>query len=188
MQYAETVTCRLQMSHTDSYGVDKKGNLFSTLQRRHMSVMVTKILAITWWRHQMETCSALRAICVGNSLVTGEFPSQRPVTWNFDAFFYLRLIKQSSAWWFETPSCPLWHHSNKDCLFNSVLRHKKKAPYHCPFVRGNIARSVADSSHKGVEMRKRFSVFMLCGHRTHEYWSLPYTSLYGLHLTNSGRK
>ena len=33
-----------------------------------------------WWRHQMETCSALLALCAGNSPATGEFPSQRPVT------------------------------------------------------------------------------------------------------------
>ena len=44
-----------------------------------------------WWRHQMETFSALMAICVGNSLVTGEFPTQRPVTLSFDVFFDLRL-------------------------------------------------------------------------------------------------
>ena len=30
----------------------------------------------TWWRHQMETFSALLALCEGNSPVTGEFPSQ----------------------------------------------------------------------------------------------------------------
>ena len=29
---------------------------------------------LTWWRHQMETFSALLAICAGNSPVTGEFP------------------------------------------------------------------------------------------------------------------
>ena len=34
----------------------------------------------TWWRHQMETFSALLAICAGNSPVPGEFRSQRPVT------------------------------------------------------------------------------------------------------------
>ena len=28
-----------------------------------------------WWRHQMETFSALLAICAGNSLVTSEFPT-----------------------------------------------------------------------------------------------------------------
>ena len=31
---------------------------------------------ITWWRHQMETISALLALCEGNSPATGEFPSQ----------------------------------------------------------------------------------------------------------------
>ena len=38
----------------------------------------------TWWRHQMETFSALLALCDGNSRVTGEFPSQKPVTRSFD--------------------------------------------------------------------------------------------------------
>ena len=31
-------------------------------------------LNATWWRHQMDTFSALLAICAGNSPVTGEFP------------------------------------------------------------------------------------------------------------------
>ena len=45
----------------------------------------------TWWRHQMETFSALLALCAGNSPVSGEFPSQRPVTRSFDVFFDLCL-------------------------------------------------------------------------------------------------
>ena len=40
----------------------------------------------------METFSALLAIFVENSSVTGEFPSQRPVTRSFGVFFDLRLI------------------------------------------------------------------------------------------------
>ena len=44
----------------------------------------------------METFSALLAICAGNSLVTGEFPAQRPVTWNFEVFFDPHLNKQLS--------------------------------------------------------------------------------------------
>ena len=71
--------------------------------------------ARTWWRHQMETFFALLAICAGNSPITGEFPSQRPVMRSFDVFFDLRLderwSKQSWGWWFETPPCPLWRHS-----------------------------------------------------------------------------
>ena len=43
--------------------------------------------AYPWWRHQMETFSALLAICAGNSPVPGEFPTQRPVTRSCDVFF-----------------------------------------------------------------------------------------------------
>ena len=57
----------------------------------------------TWWRNQMETFSALLAICAGNSPVSGEFPAQRPVTRSFDVFFDVRLIgrlsKQPWGWW-----------------------------------------------------------------------------------------
>ena len=53
-----------------------------------------QMIFIPWWRHQMGTSSALLALCGGNSLVTGEFPSQRPVTWSFDVFFDLRLNKR----------------------------------------------------------------------------------------------
>ena len=54
----------------------------------------------------------------GNSPVTDEFPTKRPVTRSFDVFFdlHLRLNKRlSKQWWgcwFETPSRPLWRHSN----------------------------------------------------------------------------
>ena len=71
---------------------------------------------IAWWRLQMETFSASLAICAGNSPVTGEFPTQRPVRRSFDVYFDLRpnerLSKQSWGWWFETLSSPLWRHRN----------------------------------------------------------------------------
>ena len=44
----------------------------------------------------MEAFAALLALWVGNSPVIGEFPSQRPVTRNFVAFFDLRLNKRVS--------------------------------------------------------------------------------------------
>ena len=70
----------------------------------------------TWWRHQMETFSASLALCAGTSPVTGESPTQRPVTRSFDVFFDLclnkRLSKQSQGWCFETPSRSLWRHCN----------------------------------------------------------------------------
>ena len=40
--------------------------------------------------------SAFLAICAGNSPVTGEFPSQRPVMRSFDVFFHLRPNKRLS--------------------------------------------------------------------------------------------
>ena len=72
--------------------------------------------SVTWWRHQMETYSALLAICAGNSPVPGEFPAQRPVTESFDVYFDLSrnkpFSKQWWGWWFERLSCPLWRHCN----------------------------------------------------------------------------
>ena len=66
---------------------------------------------VTWWRHQMETYSALLAIRAGNS-----FPAQSPVTWSFDVVFDLRLntrlSKQPWGWWFETPPWSLWRQCN----------------------------------------------------------------------------
>ena len=53
----------------------------------------------------METFSALLAFFAGNSPVTGELPSQRPVTRSFHVFVGLRLnkwlSKQSWGWWFR---------------------------------------------------------------------------------------
>ena len=42
------------------------------------------ILIPSWWRHPMGIFFALLALCAGNSPVTGEFPSQRPVAQSFD--------------------------------------------------------------------------------------------------------
>ena len=84
----------------------------------------------SWWRHQMETFTALLALCAENSPVTGEFPAQRPVTRSVDVFFDLRLnkrlSKQSWGWWFETSSRPLWRQFNVLSLLESVMF------YSCP--------------------------------------------------------
>ena len=90
-----------------------------------------------WWRHQMETFSALLAICAGNSPVTGEFPAKWPVTRSFDVFFNLllnkRLSKQWWCWWFETPSRPLWRHCN-----------------------GNIALYIVTGADRGLNYRVKY--------------------------------
>ena len=99
-------------------------------------IMVT---SSAWWCHQMETVSALLAICAGNSPVTGEFPVQRPVTRSFAAFFDLcpnkRLSKQSWGWWFEPLSRPLWRHCyDRDLvrLFSTLFGPYTKIKTRCP--------------------------------------------------------
>ena len=65
----------------------------------------------------MESFSTSLALCVGSSPVTGEFPSQGPVTWSFDVLFGLcvnkRLNKQSWSWWLVTPLRSLLCHGNE---------------------------------------------------------------------------
>ena len=79
----------------------------------------------TWWRHQMEILSALLSLCTGNSLVTGEFPTQRPVTRSFDVSLICalnkRLREQSWGWWFEMPSRSLWRRCNVSVYQLDVL-------------------------------------------------------------------
>ena len=77
--------------------------------------MIMGTCSKSWWRHQMETFSALLPISSGNSPVPGEFPAQRPVTRSFDVFFDLHPNKRLSKqlWgWFETSSRLLWRHCN----------------------------------------------------------------------------
>ena len=96
----------------------------------HQYLRIRHLATYAGWRHQMETFSALLFLCTENSRVTGEFPSERPVTRSFDAFFDLRLNKElSTQWrsrWLETPVHSLWPHSNgfmakNEQLFQSVL-------------------------------------------------------------------
>ena len=64
------------------------------LCKRHirMCILQWKLLH-SWWRHQVETFSALLALCAGNSPVTGEFPYNSQ--WRGTLiFFYLRLNKR----------------------------------------------------------------------------------------------
>ena len=63
------------------------------IKSRKKRIHQTASVGIAWWRHQMETFSALLVLCAGNSPVPGEFPAERPVTRSFDIFFDLRLNK-----------------------------------------------------------------------------------------------
>ena len=89
----------------------------TALWRWHQTMWTLTLIYMIIKCHQMETFSALLAICAGKSPATGEFPAQRPVTRGFDVFFDLRLNKPLSkqwwGWWFETLSRPLWRHCNE---------------------------------------------------------------------------
>ena len=73
-----------------------------------------------------ENIFRVTGLCAGNSPITGEFLSQRPVTRTSDVFFDLclntRLSKQSWGWWFETPSHSLWRHCYVFCLCHRSQR------------------------------------------------------------------
>ena len=111
----------------------------------------------TWWRHEMETFSALLALCAGNSPVDGEFPAQRPVTRGFDIFFDLhlnkRFSKQSWGWWFETSSRSLWRH--RDGKGPVMWNYKGNPPItgRSPSLSAMLISSwlPVDSSHKATE-------------------------------------
>ena len=102
------------MLYLTGCGIKNKTDEFHYNTEQNNAILQIKPQA--WWCHQMETFSALLAICVGNSPVPGEFPAQWPVTRSFDVFVDLglnkRLSKPSWGWWFDTLSRPLWRHCN----------------------------------------------------------------------------
>ena len=63
-----------------------------------------------WWRHQMETFSALLACCAGAFTDHRWIPHTKAS--EAELWCFLRLSKQSWGWWFETLSWSLWRHCN----------------------------------------------------------------------------
>ena len=132
----------------------------------------------TWWHHQMETFSALLALCAGNSPATGEFPAQRPVTRSYDVFFDLRpnkrLSKQPWGWWFETPSWSLWRQCDEVRTVNycpASSHHDHGANLFCPGVvfcsskqSLKLYESPIDNHHKYEQNLKRIMRQSLVGH------------------------
>ena len=105
----------------------------------------------------MEIFSALLDLCTGNSPATGGFPSQRPVTRNFDVFFDLRLnnrlSKQSWGYWFETPSRPLWPHCN-DNLESATycLGQDRKCIRCCEAIQYAVSKLIKSIDEKQVQL------------------------------------
>ena len=125
----------------------------------------------------MKTFYALLALCAGISPVTGEFPSQRPVTWSFDVFFHLRLIKrlstQSRRRWFEAQCTAKrmhnwWHYDDATWEFLSNCVHaKNKENIRDPIIGSFWGESPVDFPHKASAMwkaswRRRGFYYMIC--------------------------
>ena len=88
------------------------------------------------WHHQMQTFSALLAICAGNSLVIGEFPAQRPVTRNFDVFF--DLYARINGWVNNPEAGDLRRHSvhyDVTVMDSKLIHVSKRGPRRCMYLK-----------------------------------------------------
>ena len=96
MKYNYLSIPKIQSCSNYSLGTDKQLYLTHQWVRDYLSMQGLKFIHICKsvqhaghydmhprWRHQMETFFALLALSAGNSPVTGEFPSQRPVALMF---------------------------------------------------------------------------------------------------------
>ena len=75
----------------------------------------------------METFSSVLSLCEGNPPVTDGFPSQRPMTWNFDVFFDMLLNK-----WFSKQSrrmCLRRHIANYNVTVNEFCTMMHTRPH-----------------------------------------------------------
>ena len=90
----------------------------------HVTNDFSIVIQIPWWRHQMDTFSALQYLC-------GQFTGPRwiPLTKASDAEFWCalwsksqRFSKQMWGWRFETPSRSLWRQCNADGSFILLSR------------------------------------------------------------------
>ena len=156
---------------------------FYSLVNRGPRQYRTSVQNSSWWHHQLETFSALLAICAENSPVPGEFPAQRPVTRSFDVFSDLRLNKQLSkqswGWWFETLSCSLWRHRN---VLNSNFMQSHSSITSISVIQSfcNLAQSSAVSLPCSVQN------FKMIGWKTNKLWANEFSQDLGLRWVSDG--
>ena len=77
------------------------------------NAVILVILPEPWWLHQMETFSALLAICAENAPVTGEFSTQWPVRRSFDVFINVWVKNCQAGDWRR-------HHAHYDVIVMSI--------------------------------------------------------------------
>ena len=100
--------------------------IYPSVDREKLHIAIVDVYW-SWWRHQMETFSALLAFCAGNSPVTGELPAQRPVKRSFDVFFFIWAC--TSSWADNEDAGDLRRHGAHYDLI--VLRKSMFVWHHC---------------------------------------------------------
>ena len=102
-------------------------------------------LSITRWRHDMETVSALLALCGEEYMMMSSNGNIFRVAGHlcgelwcfFDLRVNKRLSKQSWGWWFETLSRPWWRHYDAHCSpMESSYKRPVMQSFHDFFVCG----------------------------------------------------
>ena len=100
-------------------------NSFENIVCKISAILLMPRCVRSWWRHQMETFSALLAICAGihRSPVNSPHKASDAELWCFlwSAPEKKRLGKQWWGWWFETPSRPLWRHCNVNNIYCPLI-------------------------------------------------------------------
>ena len=96
-------------------------------------IIQTITWADTWWRHQMETFSALLALCAGNSPVTGEFPHKGQ--WRGALMFYL-ICACTNGWVNNLDAGDLRRHRAHYDV--TVMRQNEYSPFLCVSVYRHI--------------------------------------------------
>ena len=82
--------------------------------------LCSAMLSLTWWRHPMETFSALLAICAGNSSVAGEFPHK--AQWRGALMFSLICV-WINGWVNNSEACDLRHYrAHYDVIVMFILK------------------------------------------------------------------
>ena len=108
----------------------------------------------TWWRHQMETFSALLAICVRGihrSLVNSLHKGQWCGALAFSLICaWINGWINTWGWWFGTPLRPLWRHCNEPLLICVGLFK----PLRTKFARGNVKMYLQFISFLHTDMTK----------------------------------
>ena len=128
---------------------------------RKISLSPNVVLYLPWWRHEMETFSALLAICAGNSPVTGEFPAQRPVTWGL---MFSLICAWINGWVNNGEAGDLWRHgAHYDVTVMAILLLAPRA-HHPPSdsLRGTVCHlKDYNTIHSLASMaRRRFTLCM----------------------------